>query len=162
GDPRRLAGWVQVVSCDVLALGRFKRFDVPGRNAGWGMLGERIMKNIIALSIPFFFLLITVELIAAWRLRRHVYRFTDAVTDLGSGIPSELAKVFLHGALLAIYVAAYQHRFIELGTSSIFTWVFAFVAIDFLYYWWHRASHEVNVLWAAHVVHHTSEDYNLA
>jgi hypothetical protein len=38
----------------------------------------------------------------------------------------------------------------------------AIVAFDLVYYWWHRASHEVNVLWAAHVVHHQSEDYNLA
>jgi alkylglycerol monooxygenase len=41
-------------------------------------------------------------------------------------------------------------------------WLIAFIGVDFAYYWWHRASHEVNVLWAAHIVHHQSEDYNLA
>jgi alkylglycerol monooxygenase len=44
----------------------------------------------------------------------------------------------------------------------VVTWLLAIVGVDFLYYWWHRLSHEVNVLWAAHVVHHTSEDFNLA
>jgi hypothetical protein len=42
------------------------------------------------------------------------------------------------------------------------SWPLAFLAVDFMYYWWHRLSHEMNVLWAAHVVHHQSEDYNLA
>jgi alkylglycerol monooxygenase len=41
-------------------------------------------------------------------------------------------------------------------------WIVAFMGVDFFYYWWHRLSHEVNFLWAAHVVHHQSEDYNLA
>jgi Fatty acid hydroxylase len=40
--------------------------------------------------------------------------------------------------------------------------VFAFLSIDFLYYWWHRLSHRVNLMWAGHVTHHSSEDYNLA
>jgi hypothetical protein len=47
-------------------------------------------------------------------------------------------------------------------TASAAPWLIAFVAVDLAYYWWHRLSHEVNVLWAAHVVHHQSEDYNLA
>src|SRR4051812_7775689 len=42
------------------------------------------------------------------------------------------------------------------------TWLVAIAGVDFLYYWWHRLSHRVNLLWAAHVVHHQSEDYNLA
>jgi hypothetical protein len=41
-------------------------------------------------------------------------------------------------------------------------WIVAIIAVDFIYYWWHRWSHEVNFMWAAHVVHHSSEDYNLA
>jgi sterol desaturase/sphingolipid hydroxylase (fatty acid hydroxylase superfamily) len=41
-------------------------------------------------------------------------------------------------------------------------WTVAFLGVDLVYYWWHRASHRVNALWAAHIVHHQSEDYNLA
>ncbi|MDQ7049307.1 MAG: sterol desaturase family protein, partial [Enterobacterales bacterium] len=47
-------------------------------------------------------------------------------------------------------------------SDSIITWVVAFIVYDLLYYWFHRTSHEINFLWASHVVHHQSEDYNLS
>ncbi|MCA9684087.1 MAG: sterol desaturase family protein, partial [Myxococcales bacterium] len=49
----------------------------------------------------------------------------------------------------------------EMPTTAWWTWVFALIALDFLYYWFHRWSHEVNFLWASHIVHHQSEEYNL-
>lgn len=125
--------------------------------------------NYIALAIPFFFVCIAVELLAARRLARPVYRFADAVTDLGCGVWSELAKLFLHAAVFAGYLWVYRRvghdhgPFPLLGRAgALWPWLAAFVLVDLLYYWWHRLSHEVNLLWAAHVVHHTSEDYNLA
>jgi sterol desaturase/sphingolipid hydroxylase (fatty acid hydroxylase superfamily) len=121
------------------------------------------MTNYIALAVPLFFVSIAVEVLIARKLRRPVYRPGDAVTDLGSGVASEMSKVFLHAFLIAGYLHLYRtHRLFELSPSSPLPWVFTFFAVDFIYYWWHRLSHEVNVLWAAHVVHHSSEDYNLA
>jgi sterol desaturase/sphingolipid hydroxylase (fatty acid hydroxylase superfamily) len=119
--------------------------------------------NYIALAIPFFFLLIGLELWASARKKRRVYRFADAITDLSCGITSQVWAVFSTAALFSVYLVSYEHyRFFSLPADSVWTWVFAFVAVDFLYYWWHRLSHEVNFLWAAHIVHHQSEDYNLA
>ena len=68
--------------------------------------------------------------------------------------------VFAAGLLAAGYLWLYRHRFWTLHGPA--AWVVAFFAVDFIYYWWHRLSHEVNLLWAAHVVHHQSEDFNLA
>jgi alkylglycerol monooxygenase len=120
-------------------------------------------RNYIALAIPFFFLLIGVELVAArWRGRR-LYRFADALADLGCGITQQVLLLSFGGALLLAYAAVYERaRLFELGRHPVAAWLVAFVAVDFIYYWWHRASHRVNFLWAAHVVHHQSEDYNLA
>jgi sterol desaturase/sphingolipid hydroxylase (fatty acid hydroxylase superfamily) len=119
--------------------------------------------NLIALAIPFFFLFIGLELAVARARRRAVYRFTDAVADLGCGVTQRVSLLFFEWLLVALYVVIYNHaRLIDLGRHPVATWVFAFVAVDFIYYWWHRASHRVNILWAAHVVHHQSEDYNLA
>jgi alkylglycerol monooxygenase len=116
--------------------------------------------NYIALAVPFFFLLIGAELLFA-RRRRKVYRFNDAVTDLSCGITSQIAVLFYAAIVLGVYARAYeQHRLFTLSGAP--AWLLAFVGVDVLYYGWHRASHEVNVLWAAHVVHHQSEDYNLA
>jgi alkylglycerol monooxygenase len=119
--------------------------------------------NYIALAVPLFFLFIGVELLVARVRRRSVYRFADAMADLGCGITQRITLLFLEGALLLGYVWLYQHaRLWDLAAHPLIAWLVAFVAVDFIYYWWHRASHRVNFLWAAHVVHHQSEDYNLA
>ncbi len=117
--------------------------------------------NLIALAIPFFFLLIGVELAVAWKLRQRVYRLPDALCDLGCGVAQQTGVLLYSWALIAAYAWLYEHaRLVTLPTWA--QWVVAFIGVDFLYYWWHRLSHEMNLLWAAHVVHHQSEDYNLA
>ncbi len=120
------------------------------------------MPNYIAFAVPFFLALIGVELWAARRRGRALYRFNDAVVDLSTGITQQMALVFFKAAILAAYVLVYRYRLLDLSGASVFTWVLAIALIDLSYYWWHRLSHEVNFLWAAHVVHHSSEDYNLA
>lgn len=120
------------------------------------------MHDPIALAIPLFFILIGVELIWARKRRVAVYRFTDAITDLSCGITSQIILVFYAATLLAIYAWVFGRARLVSWPRPWMAWVFAFVGVDFFYYWWHRMSHEVNVLWAAHVVHHQSEDYNLA
>jgi sterol desaturase/sphingolipid hydroxylase (fatty acid hydroxylase superfamily) len=122
-----------------------------------------LVPNYIALAVPFFFALIGVEVWLARRAGRDVYRLNDAVSDISAGIAQQVGLIFFKGALLLAYAVAWKHlRLFTLSEKSVWTWVIAFVLIDFVYYWWHRLSHEVNVLWAAHVVHHSSEEYNLA
>lgn len=120
------------------------------------------MPNPIALAIPFFFLLMGVELWAAARRRLKLYRFADVITDLSCGMTQQILLVFQIAALTGGYVWLYQHRLFTFADGSVWPWVIAFVAVDFVYYWWHRLSHRVNLLWAVHAVHHQSEDYNLA
>ncbi len=120
------------------------------------------MPNYIALAVPFFFALIGVEVWLARRRGQDVYRFNDAVSDLSAGIFQQVSLIFSKGLLIAVYAWAYQARVIDLSPKSVLTWLAAIVLVDFFYYWWHRLSHEVNFLWAAHVVHHSSEEYNLA
>ncbi len=119
--------------------------------------------DVIAYAIPVFFALIGVELLAAHVLKRRVYRFSDAIVDLSCGTTQQATKVLLSGFLVLGYTAIYTHgRLLDLAADSVWTWLLAFVLVDLIYYWWHRLSHEVNVLWAGHIVHHQSEDYNLA
>ncbi len=117
----------------------------------------------IALAIPVFFLLIGLELLVARARRRRVYRFTDSFADLGCGVTQRVVLLLFEASLLALY--AFVHARARLWTfapGSVWPWVIAIVGVDLAYYWWHRLSHEVNVLWAVHVIHHQSEDYNLA
>lgn len=122
-----------------------------------------VQETIITFATPVFFALIGVEwLLARWR-GRPAYRAHDAISSVGLGVISQVVGVF--GKLLSIgiyaWVAAHLAPF-TLPTHSIIVWLGALLGYDFLYYWLHRAGHEVNLLWAAHVVHHQSEHYNLS
>jgi alkylglycerol monooxygenase len=119
--------------------------------------------NFIALAIPAFFVFIALELVVARRRRRQVYRFADAISDLGCGVGQRAVLVLGAAALLGVYALVYQKaRLHTFPAGSLWPWAIALVGVELGYYWWHRLSHEVNLLWAVHVVHHQSEDYNLA
>ena len=120
------------------------------------------MPNLIALAIPLFFIAIGVELVVARRRRRPVYRLGSAMADMGCGVAQQLVGVLVGAFSLGIYAWVYSHRVLTLPDKSLWSWLAAIIGVEFFYYWWHRGSHEVNLLWAAHVVHHHSEDYNLA
>ncbi len=120
------------------------------------------MPNLIALAIPLFFAAIGVELLVARARHRSVYRLGTALADMGCGITQQLTGVVVGAFALGVYGWAYEHRFFTLPEKSAASWLAAVVGVELAYYWWHRLSHEVNILWAAHVVHHHSEDYNLA
>ncbi|MBC7918830.1 MAG: sterol desaturase family protein [Rhodoferax sp.] len=116
--------------------------------------------NPIVYAIPVFMLTILLE---AWVARRRgvaVYDIPDAITSLHHGVLSQVSGFFLK---FGIYVLVYEaFRFTEWSMSSIPLWILALVLYDLCYYWAHRMGHEVNVLWASHVVHHSSEYYNLS
>jgi sterol desaturase/sphingolipid hydroxylase (fatty acid hydroxylase superfamily) len=117
----------------------------------------------VAMAIPAFFLLIGVEAFVAWRQGRRVYRAGDVVADLGCGVFQQIVGLFARTVLGAGYLVSYATlRVADWPTHWWVTWVLTFILVDLCYYWFHRTSHRVNLLWAAHVVHHQSEDYNLA
>ena len=119
--------------------------------------------NYIVLAIPVFLLLIGIELLAVRIARRDYYRLNDAVNDLSCGILDQLLEVFMKTVLFTGYVFVFERlRVATLPAESAWVWALCFLGVDFFYYWFHRLSHEVNAFWAAHVVHHQSEEYNLA
>lgn len=119
------------------------------------------MPNYLAFAVPFFLAAIAVEAVVARRRGLRVYRLDDAVIDLACGMTQQLGLLVFGLALLSGYTWLYDHARVA-TLPPLAGWLVAFVGFDFLYYWWHRWSHEVNLLWAVHLVHHSSEDYNLA
>ena len=119
--------------------------------------------NPILFAIPVFLLTIVLE---AWWARRRglaVYDIPDAVTSLHHGVLSQLTGAFTKVATLGIYIAVYDtYRLTEWSMGNAWLWVLALILYDLCYYWAHRMGHEVNILWASHVVHHSSEYYNLS
>jgi alkylglycerol monooxygenase len=119
--------------------------------------------NYVVLAIPVFFLLIALELVITRVQEKDYYALSDSIADLGCGLVQQLVEVALKTVLFAGYLYLYgRWRVFDIPTRSVAAWVACLLGVDFLYYWFHRRSHEVNAFWAAHVVHHQSEEYNLA
>ncbi len=119
--------------------------------------------QIIVLATPVFLLLIALEYAVGHARGRNTYRLNDALASLGLGVLSQVTAVYGGLLRLGIYVFCYEHLALtSWPADAVWTWAVALVFYDFCYYWFHRASHRVAVLWAAHVVHHQSEDYNLS
>ncbi|WP_295747679.1 sterol desaturase family protein [Undibacterium sp.] len=121
-----------------------------------------MQEKIIIFASPVFFLLIACEFILAQRRQQHLYRINDAINSLSLGVISQIAGVFLKFVSVGMYAWVYQHSALfDLSEDSVWVWISGLLLYDFLYYWLHRMGHQTNLLWAAHVVHHQSEAYNL-
>lgn len=117
--------------------------------------------DYIALSVPVFFILIGIELAWNFYKKLNYYRFNDSIANLSQGIGQQLTGIFMKTALFFGYKYIFENwRLFDLP-QSIWIWIILFIGVDFFYYWFHRMSHQVNALWAAHIVHHQSEEYNL-
>jgi sterol desaturase/sphingolipid hydroxylase (fatty acid hydroxylase superfamily) len=118
---------------------------------------------IITWATPVFFLLIGIELLVAKLRGRDAYASNDAINSIGLGAISQLVAVFTKLLTIGIYAWCVRHfALFELPADSALVWIGALLGYDLCYYWLHRMGHEVNILWAAHVVHHQSERYNLS
>ena len=119
--------------------------------------------QIIVLATPVFLLLIAIEFLVGLKRGRNTYRLNDALNSIGLGVMSQITGVFSALLTVAIYVFAFEHASLwQLSAREPWVWVVGLVFYDFCYYWVHRFGHTVALMWAAHVVHHQSEDYNLS
>jgi len=117
--------------------------------------------DYIALSVPVFFILIGIELAYSFYKKLGYYRLNDSIANLSQGIGSQITGLFMKTALFFGYKYVFENwRLFDLP-NTIWVWIILFIGVDFFYYWFHRMSHQVNALWAAHIVHHQSEEYNL-
>ena len=120
-------------------------------------------ETIITWATPVFFALIALELQVERRRGRRAYAASDAINSIGLGVISQIVGVFSKLLTFGIYAWCAQHlALFTLPADSVWVWAFALLGYDFCYYWLHRGGHRVNILWAAHVVHHQSEHYNLS
>lgn len=125
------------------------------------------MIDPIPYAVPVFLLAILFEAIWTRIRRRHEYRFNDTITCLSTSIMSSLAGASGAGVIVYCYVLIYEHVHLfdmrVFNTSlQILCWIALILLQDMCYYWFHRAAHRINFLWASHVTHHSSEEYNLA
>ncbi|XP_046319491.1 alkylglycerol monooxygenase isoform X5 [Marmota monax] len=115
-------------------------------------------------ATPFFISFMLLELVISWVCKgKPLSRVDDVLTSLSAGILSRLPSLFFRSIEVTSYIYIWEnYRFFSLPWDSPWTWYLTFLGVDFAYYWFHRMAHEVNIIWAGHQVHHSSEDYNLS
>ena len=125
-------------------------------------LSETAM-TILFFAIPVFLLLIGLELWVSHSRGLSVYRLKDTLTSLNIGLMSEFTKA-ISGVISVVMFVLISKNFgaYEWDTQHPLTWISALILYDFCYYWVHRTGHEINIMWASHVIHHSSEEFNLS
>lgn len=116
---------------------------------------------ILLIAMPVFIILIIIEQIA-YRVKGKAYNDIDALASLYSGMTNTLKDVIGLTLVIIAYPVLFEHiALVHWGKVSWITYAVAFVAIDLGGYWNHRITHRVNYFWNLHIVHHSSEEYNL-
>jgi sterol desaturase/sphingolipid hydroxylase (fatty acid hydroxylase superfamily) len=118
--------------------------------------------KILLIAMPAFLVLVLFEKWWGWRKGNDTVRINDMISSLSSGV-TNVTKDVLGVALVVI---SYEWLVGKIALVHIqATWlvyVVAFFALDFAGYWSHRIQHEYNLFWNAHIIHHSSEEFNLA
>lgn len=115
----------------------------------------------VTIAIPGFVVLVLVEMLIARRRDATRYCPRDTLTSLLLGLGSTVAGVLAGGAVFGL--ATWVHGFRLFDIAWAWYWfVLAFVLDDLAYYVFHRSAHRVRLFWASHVVHHSSQHYNLS
>jgi sterol desaturase/sphingolipid hydroxylase (fatty acid hydroxylase superfamily) len=125
-------------------------------------IGQEIGNSgLVMYAIPVFLLMIAVEALYGRARQLDIYHRQDAFASLAMGIGNVVISGALKGGWLLLFFALYEYRVFDLDPLAWWVWVLAIVGEDFFFYWYHRISHRVRLLWAAHVNHHSSEKFNL-
>lgn len=114
------------------------------------------------LAIPYYFLLIGIELIAGSFQHIKRYRLNDTLTNINSGASMLVVTTVLRIFGISMYVYLYENFAFFHIPSVWYTLILCFIVDDLCYYWGHRMTHEINIAWSSHVVHHHSEEMNFS
>ncbi len=105
--------------------------------------------------------LLIVETVIAKKRKISIYNFSDSFTNLYCGVLERVFDLVFSVLILFLFDHIHHHYAIVKIPFSITTWCLGLIVTDFIAYWFHRLSHQVNFLWAAHIVHHQSEELNI-
>lgn len=124
--------------------------------------------RLIETIAPLYFIFILIELAYTYIKKKDYFHFEDSIVDLSLGVLSRIFDGFiLIGLVFTYQVLSDSYSFKNIvpnfvvSSHSVFHWLILFILLDFLFYLAHRYSHEIKILWASHVVHHSSEEFNL-
>ncbi|MCL2615124.1 MAG: sterol desaturase family protein [Nocardioidaceae bacterium] len=115
---------------------------------------------ILWASVPVFALGALAEVYVVRRRRSGGFDRRDSLVNLATALVNQLMGLAWGGIELAALL--WLQGLVPWHLDGTVAWIVGMVAVDLVYYWYHRSHHEIRVLWAVHVVHHSSEKYNLS
>lgn len=118
--------------------------------------------QIFSIAMPIFFVLVVAEKTIGYFIKHDTVPWMDALSSAYSGITFTLRALFGFGVSIVSYEFMYNHLAIIHIESTWLVYVITFIYLDFQFYWGHRLAHQINFLWSNHLIHHNSEEYNLA
>ena len=118
--------------------------------------------NLIHFAIPFFIITLIIEVIVNAREKTSAYETKDALTSLTMGMGNVLLGLISKTLVFTIFIYLYANFRLFTIPFTWWAWILILFIEDFVYYWFHRISHENRFFWASHVVHHSSQKYNLS
>ncbi len=122
--------------------------------------------NLYYLAIPYFLIAIAFEVFTLRRAANSTglkgYHLRDSAASMSLGVLNLVMRALFAVVSLACFFKAWEWRVLDLSPLKWWTWPLLWIAEDFTFYWYHRCSHRVRLLWADHVNHHSSQYYNLA
>jgi sterol desaturase/sphingolipid hydroxylase (fatty acid hydroxylase superfamily) len=119
-----------------------------------------VSRILIWIAAPLFLAGMGIELWVLHRRVRPSYDWRDAAASIGTGLGYQLLG--LGWLLIEAAALRWLHQQVPWRLDGAAAWLLAIIGVDFMYYWWHRTHHEIRLLWAAHVSHHSSLRYNLS
>ncbi len=118
--------------------------------------------TFLSYAIPGFVLLILIESVAARIMGMQINHGLDTISSLSSGMTNTLKSLLGLSVVIVSYQWMVEHMALVHIQSTIWVYILCFIGVDFAAYWSHRFNHVVNVFWNRHIVHHSSEEFNLA
>jgi sterol desaturase/sphingolipid hydroxylase (fatty acid hydroxylase superfamily) len=118
--------------------------------------------KILLIAMPAFLLLVLFEKWYGWYKKRETVYNMDMISSLSSGVTNVTKDVLGVSLAIVSYPWLVQHLAFTTISNSAITYIVAFLVLDLAGYWVHRIQHVTNFFWNGHLVHHSSEEFNLA
>lgn len=119
--------------------------------------------NYLAFAIPAFFIFVFIEFkIVQHQKKAKIFKYESTVANFSVGIAERLLNLFIAASFYQVYDWVYANYAIFDISTKWYVWILLLLSTDLVWYWYHRLGHEINFLWAAHIVHHQSEEFNLS
>lgn len=121
-----------------------------------------LVAKYFALSLPFFLVAVLSEKLYGYLKGNDTVPFIDAISSGYSGITMMIKQLLGLSVTIVTYSFLVTHFSVYTTKAALVNYIIAFIALDFSFYWGHRISHRVNYFWNVHLIHHSSEEFNLA